>query len=90
MFRNLLLLVISVSVLSGYWKSQSMVEMRDGVKLHTNMYLPQPLEGSYPVILLRTPYNADNIDGATEFIAYIVDVKGYILVVQDTRYKRKI
>ena len=30
--------------------------MRDGVKLHTQVYVPKKLSGPLPVILLRTPY----------------------------------
>ncbi len=88
MKKYALIFVLSVS-LYPYWKSEYMVEMRDGVKLHTNVYLPQPLTGSYPVILIRTPYGADNFDSYPPVISYIVDGKGYILVVQDTRGRFK-
>jgi len=34
-----------------------MIPMRDGVRLATDVYFPPGDRGSYPVILLRTPYN---------------------------------
>ena len=38
-----------------------MVAMRDGVKLAVDVYRParngQPVEGKFPVVLMRTPYN---------------------------------
>jgi len=40
-----------------------MVQMRDGIKLATNIYRPAskgtPATGKFPVILMRTPYNKD-------------------------------
>ncbi|HKF54712.1 MAG TPA: CocE/NonD family hydrolase, partial [Blastocatellia bacterium] len=37
---------------------EQMVPMRDGVKLGTNIYLPEG-QGPWPVVLERTPYNKD-------------------------------
>ena len=41
-----------------------MVPMRDGVELATDLYLPakdgRPLEGKFPVVLQRTPYDKEN------------------------------
>ena len=55
-------------------------EMRDGVALVADIYRPAA-EGSYPVLLQRTPYNRDGgEDGARELAGH-----GYIVVVQDTR-----
>ncbi len=34
----------------------TMVEMRDGVKLHTMIYFPEEFSGKAPVLLFRTPY----------------------------------
>lgn len=44
-----------------------MVEMRDGVRLATDLYLPDE-EGVYPAIAVRTPYikerwKAQHLDG---------------------------
>ena len=35
------------------------VPMRDGVRLSTDLYFPQGVEGELPVILVRTPYNKE-------------------------------
>ncbi len=63
------------------------VPMRDGVSLHTRIYLPGP--GNYPVILTRTPYGigapGDEPDpnDPTTWPYYIF--YGYAYVAQDTR-----
>ncbi len=64
-----------------------MVPMRDGVELATDLYLPakdgRPLEGKYPVVLQRTPYDKENQfykDPASFFASH-----GYLSVIQDCR-----
>ena len=75
-----------------------MIPMRDGVKLHTVILVPKGAKGA-PILLTRTPYNADELtthaqsahlgpiltgyDNATEVIVE----GGYIRVVQDVRGK---
>ena len=65
-----------------------MVAMRDGVELATDLYFParggQALAGSLPVLLLRTPYNKDEVEatlGANHWFAE----RGYLCVIQDCR-----
>lgn len=64
-----------------YEELDVMVTMRDGVKLSTNIYRPDS-SGSYPVLLLRTPYgnNEKGRQGECFFVQH-----GYAVVVQDTR-----
>jgi uncharacterized protein len=57
-----------------------MVTMRDGIKLATNVYLPEG-DGPWPVLLTRTPYNKN---GADRMAARITRA-GYALVSQDVR-----
>ena len=63
-----------------------MVAMRDGTRLATDIYLPAragvPVEGGFPVILTRSPYNKSTGGdmAAKMFVPY-----GYVLVVQDVR-----
>lgn len=68
----------------------AMVPMRDGVKLHTSVYVPTTMTGTLPIILYRTPYG---IDGRPErnFRAYFKDLAtdGYIFVFQDIRGRFK-
>ena len=81
-----------------YVRRVAMIPMRDGVKLHTVILVPKGAK-SAPILLTRTPYNADELtthtnsshlgpslegyDNATDVI-----VEGrYIRVVQDIRGK---
>ena len=66
-----------------------MVVMRDGVKLATDIYRPArngtPVEGRYPVVLERTPYNKEALlPGANWLVPY-----GYTVVLQDVRGRYK-
>jgi putative CocE/NonD family hydrolase len=81
-----------------YVRREVMIPMRDGVKLHTIILVPKGAQGA-PILLTRTPYNADSLtghadsphlgpilqgyDNATEVIVE----DGYIRVVQDIRGK---
>jgi uncharacterized protein len=57
-----------------------MVAMRDGVKLATDIYLPEG-GGKRPVILTRTPYGKTR--GAAAYAAFVK--AGYVVVAQDVR-----
>jgi predicted acyl esterase len=60
--------------------TEQMVEMRDGVKLATSVYLPEG-NGPWPVVLIRTPYGKD-----TQAIGNGTWTKrGFALVTQDCR-----
>ena len=72
-----------------------MVPMRDGVRLATDVYLPDG-RGPFPVILERTPYGrqvasrseitaADRTPASRAEIAAYFTVQGYAVVYQDTR-----
>ncbi len=81
-----------------YQRREVMIPMRDGVKLHTVILVPKGAKNA-PILLTRTPYNANTLttnmqssnlgsslygyDNATDVI---VD-GGYIRVVQDIRGK---
>lgn len=60
------------------------VPMRDGVRLSTDLYFPEGLDGKLPVILVRTPYGKDGAYSADPLMAALVR-QGYIVAVQDTR-----
>jgi uncharacterized protein len=66
-------------------ESNVMVPMRDDVKLATDLYRPakgdEPLEGQFPVILTRTPYNKNGNASLGKYYA----ARGYVFVAQDTR-----
>ena len=58
------------------------VPMRDGVRLSTDVYLPDA-EGPFPAILIRTPYN-NNAEGVVQDCLYFAS-RGYAVVSQDVR-----
>jgi putative CocE/NonD family hydrolase len=60
--------------------NEAKATMRDGVVLRADVYRPRS-EGSFPVLVERTPYNrADEVREAAELAAH-----GYIVVCQDAR-----
>ncbi|MFH1537842.1 MAG: CocE/NonD family hydrolase [bacterium] len=58
-----------------------MVPMRDGVKLATDIYLPEG-EGPWPAILVRTPYSRGAMRG---IMKSCLEWGGYACVAQDVR-----
>ena len=63
--------------------------MRDGVRLHTVIHAPKGQNGKLPILLLRTPYNAENRDPVKG--VYLTDLadEGYMFAFQDIRGKYK-
>lgn len=56
------------------------VKMRDGTVLRADIYRPKT-EGSFPVLLERTPYDKNNSSG----FGLRAAAQGYIVIVQDVR-----
>ncbi len=81
-----------------YERRVAEIPMRDGVKLHTVILIPEGAQGA-PMLLTRTPYDADSMTErtasahlATAIHGYdhptdVVVAGGYIRVVQDVRGK---
>jgi len=66
-------------------RTDVMVPLRDGVKLATDIYLPQGVTDKLPTILERTPYGKPrDANTARSFAA-----RGYAVVIQDTRGRYK-
>src|SRR4051794_23815967 len=67
--------------------SESMIPMRDGVRLHTRIFVPKDQTAPLPLILLRTPYGTKN--AADNFVSYLKDLAddGYVFAFQDIRGK---
>jgi uncharacterized protein len=70
--------------------SEVMVEMRDGVRMATDIYFPgSPVDagvradGQFPVILLRTPYNKRTDDSRK--LGEYFSRRGYVVAIQDCR-----
>ncbi|WP_405571818.1 CocE/NonD family hydrolase [Winogradskyella sp. Asnod2-B02-A] len=72
-----------------YTKKEVMVEMRDGIKLHTTIYSPKDTSKTYPMLMMRTPYSCRPY-GENQFRSKIGPNKylmeeGNIMVYQDVR-----
>src|SRR6266478_5603309 len=64
------------------------IPMRDGVKLHTEIYSPKNAGEVLPILMVRTPYGIANPDtGISNMIYRYADMSadGYIFVFQDIR-----
>jgi putative CocE/NonD family hydrolase len=71
-------------------KTEAMVPMRDGVRLHTVVYAPKTAPGPLPFLLMRTPYGAPGTPRPLEAENYLELVEeGYIFVFQDIRGRFK-
>jgi len=80
-------------VKANYTKYESLVQMRDGVRLFVSVYTPKDTSRTYPILLTRTPYGvgpygADNYRtslGPSERFAR----EGYIFAYEDVRGRYK-
>src|SRR5581483_2448611 len=61
------------------------VRLQDGVRLATDVYLPQPLPGRIPAVLIRACYDKRSSVVQAEQVAAEVTARDYALVVQDVR-----
>ena len=77
------------AVKERYTKTEYMVPMRDGVKLHTAVYTPNDNTQSYPFMMMRTPYSCRPY-GEDEYRSSLGPESqfmedGFIFVYQDVR-----
>jgi len=63
------------------FKSTTMVPMRDGIHLATDVYRPILRSSPHGTILIRTPYNKDSIG----LVGVLGILKGWPIVIQDMR-----
>jgi putative CocE/NonD family hydrolase len=71
-----------------FHRTDVMIPMRDGVKLHTQIYTPLKGSGPFPFLIERTPYGIplDSHGITTKLAAYEAMIPdGYIFVFQDIR-----
>jgi putative CocE/NonD family hydrolase len=69
-------------------KKEVMIAMRDGVKLHTEIYAPKNAKEALPIFLERTPYgiSADDKGYSPKLFRYShMFADGYVFVFQDIR-----
>jgi len=68
---------------------QHMVSMRDGVRLATDLYLPEPSDGPKPTVLIRTPYDKGADFTFLPRLARLFNEHGYAFIAQDVRGKAR-
>jgi hypothetical protein len=98
--RNVSTLLVLLGVAAGRAMSQetdksgeqfdvteAMIPMRDGVRLHTRIFVPDNQDAPLPFVLMRTPYGTKN--AADHFVSYLKALAddGYIFAFQDIRGK---
>jgi putative CocE/NonD family hydrolase len=70
---------------AAFDKSEVMVPMRDGVKLHTLIYVPKGRTENLPISLTRTPYGIAGAGGAFATSYAELAQEGFIFAFQDIR-----
>jgi uncharacterized protein len=87
---TLLLLIVCVASAQAqvFTRSETMVPMRDGVKLYTQIYTPTRATEQYPILFLRTPYGIGNLT-SEQLVAALSELTDYIIVRQDIRGRFK-
>ena len=73
-----------------YQRTEAMIPMRDGIKLHAVILKPADIAGPLPILMQRTPYGVDGTNRASIF-AQRPDLArdGYIFVAEDIRGRYK-
>ena len=77
-------------VFHNYQRTEVMIPMRDGVKLHAVILKPADIAAPVPFLMQRTPYGVDDTTSAS-FVAQRPELAsaGYIYVVEDIRGRFK-
>jgi hypothetical protein len=78
----LILTLLLITTASAAERSEVRIAMRDGVELAADVYRPT-VNGTYPAILLRTPYGK----GDNRLYGEKLAAAGYAVVIQDVRGK---
>ena len=87
--------ILEAPAKTAFTAREEMIPMRDGVRLYTLILEPSDPAGPYPVLLLRTPYNAErtagNLSASSLRVALGTHFMGrdYIYVFQDIRGRFK-
>ncbi|MGA2888706.1 MAG: CocE/NonD family hydrolase [Terracidiphilus sp.] len=77
-------------IFHDYQRTEAMIPMRDGIKLHAVILKPADIAGPLPFLIQRTPYGVDGTSRAS-FSAGRPDLArdGYIYVAEDIRGRYK-
>jgi len=75
---------------SLFTRTEAMILMRDGVRLHTRVFTPSGAAEKLPILLLRTPYGIGDLSSA-QLAAALPELTadGYVIVQQDIRGRFK-
>jgi uncharacterized protein len=77
-------------VTDRFTKTETMVTMRDSIKLNTITLVPKSQSGPLPFVYLRTPYGCEDFSSrAFQFYLRDMEDEGYIFVFQDIRGRYK-
>lgn len=81
------LILASHAFAIDYARRSVEIPVRDGIRLHTVIHSPKSADKPWPILLLRTPYNAESRDPLN--MPYLAELSrdGYIFVFQDIRGK---
>src|SRR5215469_2757879 len=80
-----LLLLVAAAALAQYEKTEAMVPMRDGIKLHTVLFAPKEQSAALPILFVRTPYGATSSERALLQQYPELTAEGYVFAFQDIR-----
>jgi len=80
----------STWIVNNYAKMETMIPMRDGIKLFTSIYYPKDNSEAHPILIERTPYSCapygeTNWKGIWWSYQKAYFKEGYIMVTQDVR-----
>ena len=81
--------VYAQSTDSVFTPTETMIPMRDGVRLYTQVQVPTKFKEPLPILLLRTPYGTGRLNAASEALPAELTEEGFIFVFQDIRGRFK-
>ena len=86
-FRFVLVVCTALSAhAQGYMRTDQMIPMRDGVRLHTQIFTLAGSAEKLPFLMMRTPYGIGQFDSARLTAALPeLTAEGFIFVLQDIR-----
>jgi putative CocE/NonD family hydrolase len=70
---------------AAFERTEVLIPMRDGVRLHTRVFTPKGASGNLPFILTRTPYGIAGAQGCFAVSCAELAAEGFIFVFQDIR-----
>ncbi|MBZ5601636.1 MAG: CocE/NonD family hydrolase [Acidobacteriia bacterium] len=82
--------ILSLRAQPVYTRTDQMIPMRDGVRLYTQIFVPNTTSEKLPFVFIRTPYGTGQLDSARLSASLPeLSAEGYIFVMQDIRGRFK-